>query len=380
MIHLEDINHSAFSNKKSFLDKFLNDIKSIDNLVDKEGKALYSDKNLYSLFSKRSILQAKYNNPERYQEINDLYKLYKQGKAPRYVISTLFPESEFHMLPKSDMLKLLKGENYYPQLKSASDASILKFEAGEAFSIGKDMFVKTSNGFEKLKMDATTYEKLFPPIERYAFAQGHLGNCHLMAALDSITKNPQTRIDLYKMFEQTQNGVKCTLKGLKDSGKAFDFNNLSMLDGQTNLRGSLGHKMIEFTHAKHMYNGLINNPRVMQYTKEFQLRRMNGDILKINDFQGDADDVADHFATLIGRQSETIYPSRTSQNIIEKAQQGQKGVSVVNCLIDMPKKGLVGNHFYNAGNLKENTLVNPWNTMETINYSPLELADTTFII
>ena len=232
MLYLEDINHSEYPNKKEFLEKFLKDVKEVESMLDKDGKQIFSGANIWSILTRRSVLQAKYTNPERYQEIMDLYNLHMEGKVSKYVLKRLFPEAHFHKLPKSDMQKLLKGENYYPKFAELSEKTISKLETGEAFSVGKEMFVKTASGYEKLKMDSDMYEKLFPAIERYALAQGDIDNCHLMAAMDSILKNPEGRIEFYKLFEQVgKNKVKCTLHDpdYKKMGIVYDLDDLSMI-------------------------------------------------------------------------------------------------------------------------------------------------------
>lgn len=379
LVYLEDINHSSYADKKSFLQQFLKDVEKVEKMTNKDGKLLFEGG--YTV-TKNAILNAKYNNPDRYKEIMDLYKLHQQGKAPEYLLKTLFSGSNFHKLPKSDMTKLLKGEHYFPQLKSIDEKEIAKLTTGEAFSVNQEMFVKTEKGFEKLKINKEVYEKLFPPIQRYAMAQGPLGNCHLMAALDSITKNPQARIDLYKMFEQTENGVKCTIKGYPQNGIAFDFNNLSVLYGKNNLNGSLGHKMIEYSYAKNAYDDLVNSTVCSEWLKEAQIKRIGGDVVKYFDYSGEADNVAEHLTALTGRNSKTVYPRAKNFNQIafDKTLKEQKGISIGNSVTSSPieKAGIIDGHFYNTGDLKDKKIINPWNTIEVIDYSPFKLQDITY--
>ena len=372
MIYLEDINHAKYADKLSFLDDFLNNVKKVEKMTDVEGKLLYNSAN--KLYTKKAILQAQYNNPERYEDIMNLYKLHKEGKAPKYVLQTLFPESTFHHLLKSDMQKLLRGENYYPQLESLSENLISKLETGEAFSVGKDMFVKTAQGYEKLKIDVQTYEKLFPPIERYALAQGPLGNCHLMATMDSIIKNPEGRIEFYKMFEQTKNGVKCTIAGYKDGGIVYNFVDLAQLYGENNLRGSLGHKMIEYTYAKNKYDTIVQLANEGSYRSELFLETHKTPVEVFNT-GGDYEDVQKHILKLIGKESDCLDFSKYSSF------QTFRGPSVVNVngFTDNYNIGLINGHFYNA-NLASKTIVNPWNTLLEIHHSPFELSEIVHVI
>lgn len=261
MLYLQDINHSGFSNKEEFLQKFLKDIDEVENLKALDGRLLYGD-DVLSLYSKKAILQAKYNNPERYQDLQNLLTLYNKGLIPRHNVLTFFPEGQVNKLVKGDMLKLLAGESYYPQLTKLTDDAVAKLEIGEAFSVGKEMFVKTANGFEKLKIDAQTYERLFPALERYAISQSCVGNCGKISSWNAMIKNPNSRIELYKMFEQAENGVKVTIPR-KGYVSEFNWNDLSKLNTNSNLQGGLGHKMLEYTYDinKMGYIDTVGNPR-----------------------------------------------------------------------------------------------------------------------
>lgn len=377
MTCLEDINHTGFTDKAKYLDNFIIDAGKVDDAF----KGIFTQSPV-GLFSKRAVLQAKYNNPERYQEIMDLLALQKQDKAPKWALQALFPESSFHALPKSDMQKLLKGEHYYPQLTTLTDDAVTKLEVGEAFSVGKEMFVRTPKGYEKLKIDAKTYEKLFPPIERYALSQGPLGNCHLMATMDSIIKNPESRIEFYKMFEQVDNGVKCTLAGYKDAGIVYHFDDLSQLYTKINMNGSLGHKMIEYTYATNRTNEMLSSPCYL--IQEAATQKTKNDVIRIFDKPGQYDDCEDYLLELIGEKAESIErglapkfkPLDTSM-----AMQKQGGISIANnsnSILNF-KKGLVKGHYYSA-NLNTDTVINPWNTMEVIKTSPFLFNDITYII
>lgn len=364
MTCLEDINHASFTDKAKFLDDFIAEFNKIDDA--------FSDiftKNGVELFSKRAILEAKYNNPKRYQEIMDLLALHKQGKAPKYVLATLFPKSSFHALPKSDMQKLLRGEHYYPQLTSLSDDIIPKLEIGEAFSVGKEMFVKTTKGYEKLKIDAQTYERLFPPIERYALAQGSMGNCHLMATMDSIIKNPEGRIEFYKMFEQVENGVKCTIPAYKNSGIIYKFDDLSMLNGKHNMKGSLGHKMIEYTYSKNNFDDLVKLANNGNYGSEFYLETHKTPIEYFNR-SGDYDDIQVYIKDFLGKEATMFYPEKLPKLDLHR----KPSVVNVNGFKDEPRIGLMNAHYYNA-DLATKTIINPWNTMEEIFHNPFKLSE-----
>ena len=128
ILYLENINHSQHLDKEKFLTQFLDEVNSVENMMTREGKVLYEDCYIEGLYSKKAILQAMYNNPERYQEIKDLLNLYKQGKVPRHCVENFFPEAHFHALPKGDMARLLSGEHYFPELAELSESAISKID------------------------------------------------------------------------------------------------------------------------------------------------------------------------------------------------------------------------------------------------------------
>lgn len=117
---------------------------------------------------------------------------------------------------------------YYDKVKgqgmSIEDAFVPKHESqaegqkaaqlGDVFRVdGQDkIYVKTDEDQSiQLKMDAETYLKLYPPVERFASAQGEAGDCYLLSTINSIMENPKARPALYNCFEQIGNSVTCSL-------------------------------------------------------------------------------------------------------------------------------------------------------------------------
>jgi hypothetical protein len=223
------------------------------------------------------------------------------------------------------------------------------------------------------------YEKLFPPIERYALAQGDIGNCHLMAAMDSILKNPEGRIEFYKLFEQVdKNKVKCCIQEYKENGIIYDLNDLSMIKEVDCKGSSLGHTLIEYTYAKNMCD-LMKNYNPNSYYA-YITRTYNGyEPRRIFSEGGDAETVSDHINRLIGWKTDSRY--KFTDEIVSDILKEQKCVSVANCTTRIPNKGLQNGHYYNSGDLRNGTLLNPWNTMEEIPYNPFDLQnDITYVI
>ncbi len=332
MLYLQDIDHTKFLNKQAFLDDFLKEVEKISSIKGVDGSILYG-KNAHSLYSKKAILDAMYNNPERYDDIMNLIALHQKGIVPKHMISLFFPKGQINSLVKSDMHKLLKGEHYYPQLTEFAEDVITKFEIGEAFSVGKDMFVKTSNGYKKLKMDSKTYEKLFPPMERFAISQGNAGNCGKIAAWNAMIKNPKSRIMLYDLFEQTPEGVivnMCDGRFIKN----FKFNDLSILDNPECLQGSLGYQMLEHTYDF----GLTGHIQTTNGLYDRMIEQLTG---------------------------KTFVDGHTVE-ALEKALKTNEGLFFFNGGKKDLNIGLWDDHWFSSTNRKSGIWQNPWSGVEEI--------------
>lgn len=342
MLYLQNIDHSKFTDKQKFLDQFLKDVEEVENIMANDGKKLYSDWTV-DLYAKKAILQAKYNNPERYKELTDLIKLHQNGLVPRHNVQCFFPEGHFHLLVKSDMQKLLNCENYFPQFTKLVESDIAKVEFGEVFSVGEKMFVKTKDSYEELKIDKTTYEKLFPPIERYAASQNGVGNCGKIASWNAMIKNPNSRIEIYRLFEQTPDGVKVNVPSLKYS-KEFNWNDLSELNTEKNIQGCLGHKMAELTRDLG-YSGQLDtsgNPRPLLVSQITGL------------------DATEHYAN-------TFWTWRSNKALKENYINKEKsGIYVTNGGTENLNKGQTDAHYYSTTDLTTGMWQNPWSGVEEV--------------
>lgn len=346
LVYLEDINHGPFQDKEHFLAKFLADVKEVEQMTDNQGKALYGD-GCTSLYSKKAFIEAKYNRPERHQELTDLYKLYKEEKVPEYLLGVFFPKARFHELPKQDMEKLLKGENYFPQLlETVKDDELLKLSVGEVFQKGKDMFVRTKDGYEKLKMDEETYRKLFPPVVRHAIAQNDADNCGKIAALNGIIKHPETRVKIYRMFEQTPSGVRVSIPKL--GTEEFKYENLGMLQTAQNLQGGLGHKMLEYAYDMKKY-GKLDIEEGAKSNIIYDLTGYTNNRILASEYLSNRD------ATL----AETAKKTHTS------------GIYTFRDWGEIPNYGVYQHHFFSATSLpyKTGEFQSPWSGLEAIPYT-----------
>jgi len=198
-----------------------------------------------SAYSTRALLEAKFNDSQRYEEILTIVKLNKEGKIkyfPRFVM----PNGKTNPLVKQDIEAILSGKNYYEQFSRLDTTEILtKTKFGDVFSVGDKMFVRDVNGYIPLKMDKLTYELLFPPVDRYAMAQGASQNCGAIAVINNMVQVPSNRVKMLQLYEQKGNKVTVHSLGDTTCKMTFDLKDLKSLDDGILSDTSYGLKMLE---------------------------------------------------------------------------------------------------------------------------------------
>lgn len=228
---------------KSELEKAVSEITSLHHA----NGGLYYTTELSSKrgYSTRALLDARFNDVEHYNDILELIKLNNAGKI-KYYPKLVMPNGHTNPLIKQDMKAIAEGRNYFEQFTSLNKSEILsKTSEGDVFSVGQQMFVRDSKGWQPLKMDKSTYELLFPPVDRYAMAQGCSENCGAIAVINNMVQVPSNRVKMLQLFEQ--NGNKVTVHALGDTSSkmTFDLNNLKTLDDGILSDSSYGLKMLE---------------------------------------------------------------------------------------------------------------------------------------
>ncbi|MCR5260607.1 MAG: hypothetical protein K6C94_02095 [Candidatus Gastranaerophilales bacterium] len=153
---------------------------------------------------------------------------------------------------------------FVPEFATKEEAEKV-LPAGDVFRVAgqERIFVKSDDKKStRLKMDADTYLKLYPPVERFSACQGGNGDCYLLATVNSIMANPYTRATLYGCFEQNGNGVTVKIPKGKSETK---FDEVKMPDNTDMTKfsnGPLGMKMIERAYGVETERELYD-----QYTK-----------------------------------------------------------------------------------------------------------------
>ncbi len=113
---------------------------------------------------------------------------------------------------------------------------------GEAVQVGKKLYVNDNGVLINLNITKEKYIELFPPIKRFNFCQGNLGDCWLISALDVMMNSPSGRVNIYRLFRQEGNDIYIKFPNGEHEIK---FKDSKTLETNKNMDGPLGLQMIE---------------------------------------------------------------------------------------------------------------------------------------
>ncbi|MCD7779165.1 MAG: hypothetical protein LUH05_00645 [Candidatus Gastranaerophilales bacterium] len=146
-------------------------------------------------FGMENILNAKKNDPAKYEQLMELVQLTKKGKIPPYVIGILQKNANINPKFLSALKEIYKSE------ESA--------KTGDVFISDGQLKYRTGTEDIPVKMSKETFETLFPPVETMALSQGQLGDCYFVSAVYDFLKNPQAKGIIYSMFEEKKRRYNC---------------------------------------------------------------------------------------------------------------------------------------------------------------------------
>lgn len=174
-------------------------------------------------------------------------------------------------------------ETFVPTVKT-TDEAVGSQKVGDVFQVdGEDnIYIKTSDTETKqLKMSRNMYMKLFPPLERFALYQGEAGNCYMLATLDAINSNPQTRERILSCFEEDGDNLNVSLP---ESEYVYTMDKHKMPDeikdyGEFYSMGSAGFKILEHAYSQDVQSSLLDEAQEIlqdksQNAKGFFTKRM----------------------------------------------------------------------------------------------------------
>lgn len=199
--------------------------------------------------------------------------LIEEEKVNPYALTHLCQQSQMSDLVKSDMdiyFDKVVGQNM-----SVEDAFIPVHDSqktgqkatavGDVFRVkGQDkIYAKTGDDYSRqLELDAPTYLKLFPPVERYASTQGEAGDCYLLSAINGFMENPYSRAVIYDCFSQNKNGVTVKTYTSKAKINSPDCKLPKDADETKYAAGAPGIQLIE-----HLYGKNVEKRKLSEYSK-----------------------------------------------------------------------------------------------------------------
>lgn len=201
----------------------------------------------------KNLLVSKYTNPQKYNKLMKIVHLVQQDKLPLYITKNLSSFGEINPLVMSDVKKVLNGKSIIAHFSKEIPANVIlkTTKLADVISVNKTLFVNEGEKLTPLKMDEENYLKLFPPVTRFAFHQGNIGNCRFISgSINNSMINPKKRINLYKMFEQQGNDILVTLPAFPDNPVLFKNGNIKLPKNNANLEGAPALQMIEQATAK----------------------------------------------------------------------------------------------------------------------------------
>lgn len=172
-----------------------------------------------------NIAQIRIENPELYKKLEDskILDLVKDEKINPRILTSLNKNSELTPEILSDAKKLFNGESIVKRFETTKD--ILKnTTAGDVVLVNGKMYINNNGKLEPWNMTEEKFNELFPLVDRFSTLQGMKG-CYFISVLNSLYKNPRTRGNYYKMFEQKGNDIFVTIPAYKDYGGAIKFPN-----------------------------------------------------------------------------------------------------------------------------------------------------------
>ena len=146
-------------------------------------------------------------------------------------------------------LELLKNGGSVIKHFTSYDKILSKTSAGDVVSVNGKMFINNNGRLEAWNMTEEKFNELFPPVERFIGSQGH-NDCFLYSAMESIYRNPKTRAQYYKLFEQKGDDILVTIPAYRNFNGTVTFNNGEIITVMDAGNGAKHYQMLEQAYAR----------------------------------------------------------------------------------------------------------------------------------
>lgn len=255
------LKNGIFDNETLFKFKINSTISADKTLVDKVYKKTYLplkeslDKynNLNpsdNSYIAEAIAKMQIENPKDFEYLQNtkILDLIKQGKINTNIIEMYEPGQKFTSEILSDVQKLINNESLIKKFDTAKDV-LKNTNTGDVISIKNKLYINNNGHLEPWNISEEKFNELFPLVDRFTTIQGK-NDCYFISPLTAMYKNPKTRGNYYKMFEQKGNDIYVTIPAYKDFLGEVKFPNGQIETSFINSKAAKNVQMLEQTYAR----------------------------------------------------------------------------------------------------------------------------------
>lgn len=156
------------------------------------------------------------------------------------------------------------------------NTGLAKTAVGDVFEVegNNNIFIKTADGsYKELNISKDAYCRLFPAVDRYASGQQYSGDCYLVAALNTMIANDNTRETILSCFVENEDGS-ITVK-MPNSDTSIEIKPGQVIedlgvDAKKHVTGSLGVQLLEYLYKVDLSQNSVREEMdiIDRYNKE----------------------------------------------------------------------------------------------------------------
>lgn len=206
-------------------------------------------------FKYSDLLGLKLQNSEKYDRIlnSGLIEALENGTVKNTSIVPKFANTDLTPEIYSDLKLLKEGKSIVKEFSADTDINKAYNDTslGDIVEVGNQMYINDGEKLAKWNMTKEMFLKLFPPVDRYAFNQGDVGDCYLLSSISSVMRDKRASVKFYQSFEYDGKDVKVTVKAYEDFKGSQSFKNGELSDtGNNQVDGCKGVQLYERTYEK----------------------------------------------------------------------------------------------------------------------------------
>ena len=154
----------------------------------------------------RRLEQLYESNPQKFQEMYEsgIFKLIEEGRLTQDILINLGKNRFLTPNILKDIKQVSNGKTLIAEIPANTKLQdIAKYvDNGEVGILNGKLYANQNGNAVELKLSKEKFEELFPLIERFKTRQGYTGDCWLISGITTMMENPNTRVDVYKLFSQ----------------------------------------------------------------------------------------------------------------------------------------------------------------------------------